>query len=335
MKKRVQAGFIGAYILIILVGVIWHAGGVSAEETIKLRVNSHTTSTEIMSNMQPGDATTSDYTVINEGHERFNYFVDFKFTSGDEELYNILQMTLQKEGVILYSGVMSEAEGRVAIGTLTGGSQEVLQMDVSFPLEAGNEYQGKTTSVDFIFSASASPEPTAEPSATPVATATPGPTSEPSPTASATVTPGPTTDPGATPAASASTEPSGNPTSTPSSGPTASPGITATPGTSAAPTGSPAVTASPGTAVVTVTDEPVPMGGADNGTPQGSATPTPKPSPAPSDDVIIDDDEIPLSGPEDGDKLPDTAEPWYNLILISLAVAILSIIVLRRLNSKK
>ncbi|MNC67164.1 hypothetical protein D3C75_1176370 [compost metagenome] len=79
----------------------------------------------------------------------------------------------------------------------------------------------------------------------------------------------------------------------------------------------------------------MPMGGTDNGTPQGSATPATAPSPAPSDDVIIEDDEIPLSGPEEGDKLPDTAEPWYNLILISLAVAILSIIVLRRLNSKK
>lgn len=317
MKKRTQAGFIGAYILIILAGVIWHAGGVSAEDTIKLRVNSHTISTEIMSNMQPGDETTSDYTIINEGYERFNYFVDFKFTSGDMDLYNILQMTLQKEGVILYSGVMSEAEGRVAIGTLAGGAQEGIRMDVSFPIEAGNEYQGKTTSVDFIFSASASPDPSAEPSASPTASSSPVPSASPSTIPTASTSPVPSASPSMIPTASTGATPS--PVTTPATG------------GSAAPTGTPGVSASSGTDEVTVTDEPVPLGGVDSGTLEISATPTP----SPDNEVVIDDEEFPLSGPEDGNKLPDTAEPWYNLLLISLAVAIVSIMVLRRLNSKK
>ncbi|CAH1210297.1 hypothetical protein PAECIP111892_03457 [Paenibacillus auburnensis] len=322
MKKRYHMTIIGAYILIVLIGVIWHAGGVSAEDTIKLTVNSHTKSTAIMSNMQPGDKSASEYTVINEGSEPFDYFVDFEFLSGDVDLYNILQMTLQKEGVILYSGVMSQAEGRVAIGSLPGGGTEAIQMDVVFPAEAGNEFQGKKVGVAFNFTASASPQPSTEPSPTPSASASPGPSDGASPTPSSTVSP--------------------NPSSSPSPAPTFTsiPGGSQPPSSSPAPSATSAVTATPGTDEVTVTDAPVPLGGGDN----AQATPSPDSgsiatgsSPTPSADpgVTVDDDELPLSPQDGGDKLPDTAEPWYNLILISMAVAILSIIVLRRLNSKK
>lgn len=322
MRKRYHAAAIGTYILIILAGVIWHAGGVSAEDTIKLTVNSHTTSKAVMDNMQPGDMMTSEYTVINDGNERFDYFVDFEFGSGDEDLFKILQMTLQKEGVTLYSGAMSEALGRVAIGSLAGGGREVIRMDVTFPLAAGNEYQGKTTSVNFGFSASASPGPSAEPSATPAA-ASPNPTAGPSATAS----PGPSDSPGATPSA------------TPTAGNTSVPGGINTPGASASPSAAPAVTAYPGADEVTITEAPVPLGDTDN-----KAAPSPgakgsgsvgTATPSPDNEVDIDDEELPLSPPDGGDKLPDTAEPWYNLILISMAIAVLSVILLRRLNSKK
>ncbi|MNE41739.1 hypothetical protein D3C80_1358260 [compost metagenome] len=93
---------------------------------------------------------------------------------------------------------------------------------------------------------------------------------------------------------------------------------------------------------MTVTTPPVPLGEGDGD--NGEAAPTPDPgsvdagstaAPSPDQEVVIGDDELPLSGPEGGDELPDTAEPWYNLILISMAVAIISIILLRRLNSKK
>ncbi|MFF2911665.1 hypothetical protein [Paenibacillus sp. NPDC057934] len=399
MIKKYRSAFIAAYALIILAGVIWHAGGASAQDTIKLKVNSHTTSTATMSNMKPGDQMRSDYTIINEGNEDFDYYVDFKFKSGDAELYKILQMTLEKEGVILYSGVMSEAAGRVAVGSLAGGAQESIIMDVTFPWEAGNEYQGKQTTVAFEFTASGTPEPTASPepstgpSPTPSATASPAPSAEPStgptPTASpepstgpsptpsasaspgpspepstgptATVSPEPSTGPSPTPSASATTEPSAGPstgptasaTNEPTSGPptlptaTASPGIPGvivTPGPSVAPT----PTATPGPSNITITDDPVPLGdgGHNSGTaPEASpgagittgstAKPAPSPTMSPGSDVTLADDELPLAAPVAGDKLPDTAEPWYNLILISLAVAVISIIILRRLRSKR
>ncbi|OKP93294.1 hypothetical protein A3842_01205 [Paenibacillus sp. P3E] len=319
MKRKYHRAIIGVYILIVLAGVVWHAGGASAEDTIKLTVNSHTTSMAKMNNMQPGDVTSSDYTVINEGNEPFNYYVDFKFMSGDKELYNILQMTLQKEGVILYSGVMSEAEGRVAVGTLSGGAQEAIQMDVTFPYEAGNEYQAKTTSVAFIFSASGEPNPSATPSATPSASATPNPSAAPSTIPSASATPNPT------------------------DGPTAAPTASSVPGTIVTPAASPAATASPGSNEATVTDPPVPLGGnnSSSGSPPSASPGTGntgtgnEATSSPDPGVTLGDDELPLGGPDGGEKLPDTAEPWYNLILISLAVAIVSIIILRRLSSKK
>jgi hypothetical protein len=282
-----------------------------------------------MNNMQPGDTMTSDYMVINNGNEAFDYSVDFKFLSGDVELYKILQMNLQKEGVTLYSGVMSEAEGRVTIGSLAGGAQEAIQMDVLFPPEAGNEYQGKKVSVAFDFTASAAPQPTAtpDPTAAPTATATPEATAEPTAAPTATAT----SDPTAAPTAAATPEPTSGP-----GGPTA----TATPSAGGAPviTPSPA----PGNEVVTVSEAPVPLGGGDNSggsTPTaspdaGGATISSTPAPSPDNEVTLADDELPLAGPDEEGKLPDTAEPWYNLILASMAVAVLSVIVLRRLRSK-
>lgn len=315
MKKKYRSTFIVAYILIILVGVIWHTGGVSAENTIKLTVNSRTTNTAAMSNMQPGDEMSSTYTIINDGNEPFDYFVDFKFISGDQELYNVLHMVLQKEGVTLYSGAMSDAAGRVAIGSLAGGGQSILQMDVVFPWEVGNEFQGKATTVAFEFSASGQPEPSTKPSSAPE---TPTPTSVP-PTPVVTAPPG--TAPPTTPTATDSSAP-------PSAGPTESPQLTSSP------------TPSPDSQVIVVSEAPIPLGGGSN----NSASP-PSPStgsdsanqtaPNPEPEVSLEDEEIPLAGPEDGDKLPDTAEPWYNLILISAAIAIISFLFLRRLKSKR
>ncbi|SEU11451.1 hypothetical protein [Paenibacillus sp. NFR01] len=294
MKKRYHSLIIGAYILVVLVGMVWHAGGASAEDTIKLTVNSHSTSTETMNNMQPGDKTVSQYVIINEGSDPFDYFVDFKFLSGDVELYNILQMTLKKEGKLLFSGVMSQAEGRVDVGTLAGKANESLEMDVTFPPEAGNEYQGKKVSLQFVFTANGHAEPSTPPSSEP------------------------------------STAPSSVPSSVPSNGP------------STAPTNSPAATPSPTpspTPEITVTDPPVPLGGNTTATPDAGAVAgtvsTPSPSPSPSADIPVDDDDVPLSGPDSGDKLPDTAEPWYNLMLISGAVVIVSLLILRRQHSKK
>lgn len=335
MKKTYHSVFITAYILIILTGIMWQAGGASAQDTIKLTVNSRTSSTATMSNMKPGDEMNSEYTIINEGQEGFHYFVDFKFVSGDVGLYDILLMTLKKEGVIIYSGLMSEAAGRIAVGTLAGGDESRISMDVTFPWEAGNEYQGKASTVAFEFSASGEPGPTDQPSPTPTPTATAPPTSEPTPSATETggiPTSQPTATPGntVTPTPEASASPATSPT--PTSPSTHSPGAIATPEQSISPTASPTLVDG-----INVTEEPIPMGGISNeptvtpdtGNPDSSTTP------APDHEATLPDDEIPLGAPEEGNPLPNTAEPWYNLILVSLAIVVFSLIIMRRLKSKK
>lgn len=325
MRKR-HTAIIGAYILVVLAGVIWHSGGASAEDAIKLTVNSQKTSTAAMNNMQPGDTLTSDYTIINEGKEPFDYSVAFKLLAGDENLYNILQMTLQKEGVILYSGGMSGAAGTVALGSLAGGADSTVQMKVLFPPEAGNEFQEKAVSVALEFTATAAgPEPTAGPGNTPQPST--GPTTEPTASPSAGTSPGPAVSPGSTPAA------------TPGPGSTTPPALTPEP----SPAASPAAAASlPPDDEVTVTEAPVPLGGGSDGggtapsaTPDdGAVTAGSTPAPSPGEDAALADDELPLGAPDDG-RLPDTAGPWYNLLAASLAAAAICILLIRRLGAKK
>ncbi|MEJ9162280.1 hypothetical protein P4I20_17285, partial [Paenibacillus graminis] len=168
-------------------------------------------------------------------------------------------------------------------------------------------------------SASATPNPSADPSATPSASATPNPSADPSAAPSASATPNPPMDPTATPTGSS------------------------VPGTIVTPSAAPSATASPGPNEATVTDPPVPLGGHNS---SGGNTPSASPgtgstgtgteaAPSPDPEASLPDNELPLGGPDGGDKLPDTAEPWYNLVLLSLAGAVVSVIILRRLNSKK
>ncbi|WP_340026336.1 hypothetical protein MHI24_14725 [Paenibacillus sp. FSL K6-1096] len=333
MKKR-HTAIIGAYILVVLAGVIWHSGGASAEDTIKLTVNSHKTAGAAMNNMQPGDTVSTDYTVINGGNEPFDYSVAVRLLAGDEELFNILQLTLQKEGVILYSGGMNGASGALTLGSLAGEAEATVQMKVLFPPEAGNEFQQKAVSIALDFTATGTgPEPTPGPGSTPEPT--PGPTAEPTAGPSAGASPGPT----AGPSAEASPEPTGSPGSTP--GATAGPGSSTPPVLTPAP--SPAAPALPQEEEVTVSEAPVPLGGGSDpvsggpsATPgSGAVAPGSTPAPSPGGEVTLADDELPLGAPDGSGRLPDTASPWYNLLAASLAAAVICVLAIRRLGQKK
>lgn len=128
-------------------------------------------------------------------------------------------------------------------------------MKVLFPPEAGNEFQEKTVSVAFEFTATAEPAPTAGPTSTPQPTDTPTAAVTPMPTS----TPGSTSSPGSTPPAATTV-------------PTASPAGSASPGSSAAPSQAPA-TATAAPDGVSVSEEPVPLGaGEEDGGNRPSAT---------------------------------------------------------------
>ncbi|WP_238651371.1 hypothetical protein [Paenibacillus piscarius] len=321
MKRR-HTALIGAYILVVLAGVIWHSGGASAEDSIKLTVNSHKTAGAAMNNMQPGDTISTDYTVINGDNEPFDYSVAVRMLAGDEELYNILQMTLQKEGVTLYSGGMNGVSSALNLGSLAGEAEATVQMQVLFPPEAGNEFQQKAVSIALDFTATAAgPEPTPGPGGTPQPTT--GPTPEPTAGPSAEVSPGPSISPGSTPAA------------------TSGPGSSTPPSLTPAP--SPAASSLPQEDEVTVSEAPVPLGGTRDGensgpsaTPgSGAVTPASTPAPSPGGETSLPDEELPLGAPDGSSRLPDTASPWYNLLAASLAAAVICILAIRRLGQKK
>lgn len=317
MKRR-HTALIGAYILLVLAGVIWHSGGASAEDSIKLTVNSHKTAGAAMNNMQPGDTISTDYTVINGDNEPFDYSVAVRMLAGDEELYNILQLTLQKEGVTLYSGGMNGVSGALSLGSLAGEAEATVQMQVLFPPEAGNEFQQKAVSIALDFTATATgPEPTPGPGSTPQPT--PGPTAGPS----AEVTPGPSFSPGSTPAV------------------TVGPGSSTPPILTPAP--SPPASSLPQEDEATVSEAPVPLGGTsdeENNSPSatpgaGAVTPVSAPSPSTGGEASLPDEELPLGAPGGSGRLPDTASPWYNLLAASLAAAVICILAIRRLGQKK
>ncbi|MFP4979391.1 hypothetical protein ACE6ED_28670 [Paenibacillus sp. CN-4] len=337
MKIKGRKWIIAGYIAAVLAGLLWHAGGASAQETIKLKLNTEVVTPGRMGNMQPGDETRSRYTIVNEGGSGFSYSVDFRFVSGDRLLYDILQMTLVRDNKVLYSGKMSEAEGRITVGQLLPGKADQIEMKVGFPAEAGNEYQGLTASVAFVFAAAGEPGPSPSPTVSP----SPGPSAAPSPTVSPSPGPSAAPSPAITPSPDPSAAPSPAVSPSPGSSAAPSPAVTPSPGSSAAP--SPAVTPAPDAALP---DEEVPLGGLTpsaspeppgaNANPPGQNPPAgPQHPGSPPGEIPLDDPQLPLSGPEPGTELPDTASPWYNLLAAGAIAAGISLLLIRRWKPRK
>lgn len=106
-----------------------------------------------MENMAPGARTTANLTVKNIGQHDFSYKISAARQAGDESLYNMLLLDLvDATGQVRYSGSLSGLLD-LEIGTMAVDSVEVLNFTVIFPAEAGNEFQGKSTAVQFTFAA--------------------------------------------------------------------------------------------------------------------------------------------------------------------------------------
>ena len=131
-----------------------------------------------LGNMSPGDKTTSPLTVSNAGSLQLRYAVTT--TTTENALAAQLDLIIWDEydeaddGVdcnstppsnVLYGpGDVGSTAGLAVLGdpaqgeqagdrTLSGGSLEVLCVQVSLPPETGNEFQGMSTNVDFTFAA--------------------------------------------------------------------------------------------------------------------------------------------------------------------------------------
>ena len=170
----------------------------------------------------------------------------------DSSLSRVLRIRVTYGTSVLVDGFLSELAGIELPLTFIGpGGTVVYDLTASLGEEVGNDYQSKSTTVDFIFGfiGSLTPTPTPTPgSPLPTSTPTPAPTSTLTPTPTP-ETPLPTSTPTPTPTPIVTGEPTSTPTPTPVSGGgggtvagTASP-----PGCSAVAPGKPAnLTAVPG-----------------------------------------------------------------------------------------
>jgi hypothetical protein len=316
-------------VLMIAGGMGWQAQSSRAAETVKLSLSTTPERELVFHNLKPGDQLSVELVIKNTSGRKVDYSIHSRFDHGDESFYKLLEVTLENPGQLLYKGKLSGMAGQLGTGSLTAEAEDKLVVTAYFPAEAGNEYQDKSVVTVLEFAAKAADEPGPEPSTAPSsaptstpgsttgATPTPGPTDEPN-TPAASVTPGPPVSPGASPAVSQ------GPVPTPSGGPTPlSPGgsgATAVSGVTPASTIWPLPSA-PGLALggggeeVIIEDEPVPAAGNSGLT------------------------ELPAASSQDGAKqtsakpytLPDTATPWYNLLVIcTLSILCCAVVLWRR-----
>ncbi|MDU4698049.1 MAG: hypothetical protein E6Y08_19765 [Paenibacillus sp.] len=273
MKRVRNRGYrkyaMAIYAASILAGVVWHAGQANAADTLKLRIGTELSSELPMDNLKPGDRVERSFTIANDGSVAFDYKVRTRFVTGDTAFFDVLQLTVKDGDTVIYDGALHLEQQDIALGRLAAGGENELDLSVIFPEEAGNEYQGKTATIAFAFSAYAE-----EPSNGGGGGSNPpgdGP-SQPN---------DPTPDNGGTPPGNPGTNP-GQPTEEPPGNPSGEEPDISTPEQPEDP------------ALPPQQEQPQPPV-------------DPEPGPGPGD-----------GGPGMIGELPKTANPWFNLILISL-----------------
>lgn len=107
-------------------------------------------------NWQPGDSETQSLTVNNLGTLPMKYKLTAVFSDevGTEPLKDVLDVVIKKGGTEIYSGKLGGlAAGLLINDNFAAGASEVLEFTVSMPTSAGNEYQGASVNVTFVFDA--------------------------------------------------------------------------------------------------------------------------------------------------------------------------------------
>ena len=104
-----------------------------------------------------GVTQTRTVNIQNNGSREFRYYLN---TSGGSGLLwtdttNGLQLSVSRNGVVVYSGPLSMADQQ--LGQLARGGQDTLVIGVTLPSTADNRYQGLTTTMSYNFTAVAVP----------------------------------------------------------------------------------------------------------------------------------------------------------------------------------
>jgi hypothetical protein len=100
--------------------------------------------------MAPGDKITSPLKVKNEGNVDFDYVISSRMQSGDELFYDKLVVSVYDIDGLLFRGNLDDLK-LYPIGNINKFNHQNFSFEVEFPLDSGNEYQGKKSVVAFDF----------------------------------------------------------------------------------------------------------------------------------------------------------------------------------------
>lgn len=110
-------------------------------------------------NMAPGDVVKKPLEVMNLGKRKFVFNISAeKKTLGVDMLFNFLELQVVNSatGATIYDGKLN-ALTDIVMGQIDINNQAVYDFLIRFPEEAGNDYQGRATSVAFVLTAAEAP----------------------------------------------------------------------------------------------------------------------------------------------------------------------------------
>lgn len=101
-----------------------------------------------LENLKPGDWTTRNLNIQNNGEQNFTYTFTNQFKSGSKKFYNQLLLIVKNGEHVLFDGKLKDFD-ELEPRFLDSGKDEDLYFEVKVPFELGNEYQG--LSATFLF----------------------------------------------------------------------------------------------------------------------------------------------------------------------------------------
>jgi len=114
-----------------------------------------------LGNMNPGDTRTAKITIENNYTDWYDLWMQARDATAEEpSLFEVMKLTVLYRGELLYSGPVQDfAAGRLHLGRFRPGESGEMVLTVHlYGPGAGNEYQGKSAGVKWIFTAQASKE---------------------------------------------------------------------------------------------------------------------------------------------------------------------------------
>lgn len=105
-----------------------------------------------VSNLIPGESVEKTLTVVNNRDETLSAFLSANNQDDSGNiLHNVLRISIKSNGTSIYTDTLANflnLSSPVSLGNIPKSNSQNYQMLISFDIEAGNEYQGKSTDFD-------------------------------------------------------------------------------------------------------------------------------------------------------------------------------------------